>query len=223
MYYFHRHTEDSHTLVICDAMTSHADFPGHASFEYRESQDQFTDLEAITEWRHTHELTPGKVTLKDYDFTKPATDLKVEHASGHDTAPAVLEHYDYPGLYTESSRGSNLARVRQQELDARVLRVQGFSTTVSALCVGYRFALTKHPLASENTDHVVLSTRIEMQYSGYESRPGRNAYELPLHGDALCACVPPRTQHPQTGGCRAADSGRGRPFGRRTTPTPTAG
>ncbi len=176
MYYFHRHTEDKHTLVICDAMTSHADFPGFGTIKYRESQDQMLDLEAITEWRHTHELTPGKVTLTDYDYLKPATSLLVDNASVHDTAPAVLEHYDYPGLYTETSRGSNLARVRMQELDARVLRVQGSSTTVGALCVGFRFALEDHELASENTDHVVLSTRIDAQYSGYESGQGETRF-----------------------------------------------
>jgi type VI secretion system secreted protein VgrG len=176
MYYFHRHTEDKHTLVICDAMTSHADFPGYATVEFRETLDQFTDLEAITEWRHVMELTPGKVTLTDYDYLKPGTNLKVEHSSVHDTAPAKLEHYDYPGLYTETSRGSSLARVRQQELDARVLRVQGATTTVGGLCVGYRFTLDDHPLASENTDHVVLSTRIDMQYSGYASGQGETIF-----------------------------------------------
>lgn len=176
MYYFHRHAEDKHTLVICDAMTSHADFPGYATVEFRETLDQFTDLEAITEWRHVVELTPGKVTLTDYDYLKPGTNLKVEHSSVHDSAPAKLEHYDYPGLYTETSRGSNLAKVRQQELDARVLRVQGATTTVGGLCAGYRFTLADHQLDSENTDHVVLSTRIDMLYSGYASGQGETSF-----------------------------------------------
>ena len=172
IYYFHRHTEDKHTLVICDAMTSHADWPGYSTLKYRESQDQFTDLEAITDWRHVHELTPGKVTLNEYDYLKPSTPLKVEHSSVHDTAPAVLEQYDYPGLYTEKSRGSNLARVRQQELDARVLRITGHTTTIGALATGFRFALQDHPLKKENTDHVVIGTRIDAQYAGYESGQG---------------------------------------------------
>jgi type VI secretion system secreted protein VgrG len=176
MYFFHRHTRDKHTLVICNAMTSHADVPGYASIKYRDSQDQMTDLEAITEWRHTHELTTGKVVLTDYDFLKPATSLLVDHSSTQTTAPAALEHYDYPGLYTEKDRGRNLARVRMQELDAHVLRVSGATTTVPALCVGYRFALQDHVLASENTDHVVLSTHIEAQYAGYESGQGENQF-----------------------------------------------
>jgi type VI secretion system secreted protein VgrG len=172
IYYFHRHTEDKHTLVICDAMTSHADWPGYATLKYRESQDQFTDLEAITDWRHMHELTPGKVTLNEYDYLKPSTPLKVEHSSVHDTAPAVLEQYDYPGLYTDKGRGANLARVRQQELDARVLRISGHTTTIGAVATGFRFALQDHPLKKENTDHVVIATRIDAQYAGYESGQG---------------------------------------------------
>ena len=172
IYYFHRHTEDKHTLVICDAMTSHADWPGYSTLKYRETQDQLVDLEAITEWRHTYELTPGKVTLNEYDYLKPSTPLKVDHSSVHDTAPALLEHYDYPGLYTEKSRGANLARVRQQELDARVLHISGATTTIGAVAAGFRFTLQDHPLKKENTDHVVVSTRIDAQYAGYESGQG---------------------------------------------------
>lgn len=181
IYYFHRHTEDKHTLVICDAMTSHADWPGYSTLKFRESQDQLVDLEAITDWRHVHELTPGKVTLNEYDYLKPSTPLKVDHSSVHDSAPAVLEQYDYPGLYTEKSRGANLARVRQQELDARVLRISGHTSTIGAVATGYRFALKDHPLKKENTDHVVISTRIDAQYAGYETGQGEMQFSCRFH------------------------------------------
>ena len=176
IYYFHRYSSDSHTLVICNSMTKHPVVAGYATLKYRDSQDQLLDLEAITEWRHTHELTSGKVTLTDYDYLKPATSLKVEHASIHDTAKAALEHYDYPGLYTETSRGSALAKIRQEELDSRVLRVSGYTSTVGALTVGHSFTLADHPLDSENANHVVLSTRIDAQYTGYESGQGETQF-----------------------------------------------
>ena len=175
-YYFHRHTATSHTLVICNSMTKHAAFDGYATIKYRDSQDQMLDLEAITDWRQTHELTSGKVTLTDYDYLKPATPLKVDHSSTEPTADAVFEHYDFPGLYTETSRGSALASIRQQELDSRVLRISGFTSTVCALTAGYSFELEEHPLSSENVNHVVLSTRIDAQYAGYESGQGDNQF-----------------------------------------------
>ena len=176
IYYFHRHTADSHTLVICNAMSSHEEFAGFGLIEYRDSQDQLLNLEAITEWRHTYELTSGKVTLTDYDYLKPGTSLKVDATSTRDTAEPVFEHYDYPGLYTETSRGRNLANVRQQELDARVLRVTGSTTTVGGLSAGCSFKLDKHPVASENDLHLVISTRIDAQYSGYESGQGQSLF-----------------------------------------------
>jgi type VI secretion system secreted protein VgrG len=176
MYYFFRHAADKHTLVICNGMTTHVDFPGFTKHKYRESQDQLIDLQAITEWRHTHELTPAKVTLTDYDYLKPATSLKVDRSTALSRAPAALEHYDYPGLYTETSRGRDLALVRMQELDAHALRISGYTTTVGALAAGYRFALEEHPLASENTDHVVISTHIDAQYAGYESGQGQSHF-----------------------------------------------
>ena len=176
IYYFHRHAVGEHKLVICNSMTKHQAATGFETIKYRDTQDQMLDLEAITEWRHTYELTSGKVVLTDYDYLKPATSLKVEVTSDEDTPSDVLEHYDFPGLYTETSRGSALARVRQQELDARLLRVAGYSSTVGALAVGYSFTLSEHPLDSENVNHVVLSTRIDAQYAGYESGQGQTQF-----------------------------------------------
>lgn len=176
MYYFHRHAEGSHTLVICDKMNTHDEVTGYGTVKFRGSQDQMLDLEAITEWRHTYELSSGKVTLTDYDYLKPATSLKVDHSSAEPTPLAALEHYDFPGLYTETARGTALATIRQQELDARILRVSGYTSTVMALTVGFSFELNDHPLEAENVDHVVLSTRIDMQYAGYESGQGQTQF-----------------------------------------------
>jgi type VI secretion system secreted protein VgrG len=176
MYYFHEHTANEHTLVIVDSMTKHQPFGGYADIKYRESIDQMLDLEAVTEWRLTHELTSGKSTLVDYDYLKPATSLLVNHDSPLDSADATLSHYDFPGLYTETARGNDLARVRQQELDARSLRITGYTSTVMALTVGYSFTLKDHPLDSENVNHVVTSTRIDAQYAGYESGQGQTQF-----------------------------------------------
>lgn len=176
MYYFHRHEEGSHTLVICDKMTSHADYPGHATLKYRETQDQLISLGSISEWRTQHALTPGKVTLTDYDYLNPGTSLVTHKDSDQGQARAVLEHYDHPGLYLTTARGNNLARVRMQEQDARVLRVSAFTSTLVGVCTGYRFALQDHPLASENTNHVVVATQIDARYAGYESGQGETHF-----------------------------------------------
>lgn len=174
--YFFKHSADRHTLVICDAMTAHEEAPGFATVLYRDTQDQLLELKAITEWRHAHELSTGKVTLTDYDYLKPSTSLSTTVSTTQKTSKAALEHYDHPGLYTDKSRGTGLARVRQQELDARVLRISGHTTTVGGLAAGSRFKLQEHPIAAENVDHVIVGTRIEAQYAGYESGSGETRF-----------------------------------------------
>ena len=62
IYYFFRHEKNNHTLVTCNTPGTHQPFPGYAQMKFRETQDQLTDLEAVTDWRHAHELTTGKVT-----------------------------------------------------------------------------------------------------------------------------------------------------------------
>lgn len=176
IYYFHRHSAAKHQLVICNAMTAHSDFPSYATLKYRQTQDQGLEFEAVTDWRHRQQMSSGKVTLTDYDYLKPPVSLMTDHASVHSTAPAALERYEHPGYYTDKGRGSGLARVRQQEHDAGVLRIFGGSASIAAISAGYRFSLEDHPLGKENTAHVVLATQIDAQFSGYESDQGETTF-----------------------------------------------
>ena len=176
IYYFFEHTADKHTMVVCDAASTHETQPAFETVEFRDSQDQLLEQQAITEWRHAYELSTGKVVLTDYDYLKPSTSLTVNKTSSRSTSPAALEFYDHPGLYLETSRGNALAAVRAEELDARVLRISGATTTVGGLAAGYRFTLKDHPIGSENVEHLVLSTRIEAQFAGYESGQGETLF-----------------------------------------------
>ncbi len=176
IYYYFEHAQDSHTMVICDAMSAHAPYSGFDQIKYRDSQDQLIDLQAITEWRHTYELNSGKVSLTDYNFLTPSTSLMSEATSTKTTSPDTLEIYDHPGLHADTGRGGSLATLRSEELDSRVLRIAGGSTTVGGLAAGSLFTLTEHQLASENVEHLVISTRIEAQYAGYESGQGETHF-----------------------------------------------
>jgi type VI secretion system secreted protein VgrG len=168
MYYFFRHTEDAHTLVVVDNMSAHGPYPAHTDVLFAETLDGMLDIDAVTEWRTSHEVQPGKVTLNDYNFTMPATALLAEKASPRETAKPDYEHYDPPGEYQLMADGERYAALRMEELDARFMRATG-SGNVRGIAVGYRFTLKEHPRAVENAEHVVLASRIDAGYSGYES------------------------------------------------------
>ena len=174
IFYFFRHEQGQHKLVLADAPGVHETVAGFASLPYLEDEQRLADHPAIHKWRMSHEIQTGKVTLRDYHFETPATDLTSNTAAssrGH--ASATLEVYDYPGLYSAKARGDALAKIRLEEAESRFGRYTGQGNT-PGLVTGTRFTLQNHPRDDQNAEYLVLSTRIEMRQAGYESGDERD-------------------------------------------------
>ncbi|WP_332289076.1 type VI secretion system Vgr family protein [Aquincola agrisoli] len=196
LYYYFRHTEGGHTLVVVDKMSAHTAYAGHETVKFRESLDGMLDLEAITQWRTSLEVQPGKVTLNDYNFTTPETSLLASTDSARSGAVAAYEHYDPPGDYQTAGDGSRYAALRMEELDARHLRVTG-SGNVRGLAVGHRFTLAEHPRAAENAAHVLLATRIDAAYTDQESGQGTSHFHCSFTATAASEVFRPQRTTPK--------------------------
>ena len=168
IYYFFTHTADKHMMVIADKPSVHVAVTGHAEFKYRPQSLGAIDFECIDEWRFSHEIQPGKVTLNDYDFEKPASKLFVsaEQTRGH--AANKSEFYDQPGEYIAKGEGERYAHVRLEELQARHSSAHGHATA-TAITIGHRFSLAEHPRKDQNREHIVVATRIDMRDAGLEA------------------------------------------------------
>lgn len=178
IYYYFKHEAGNHTMVVCDKISAHAPYPGFDTIRYRDSQDTHHDFDAITEWHSRVGLPPSQVVLSDYDFLKPGTRLHTPASTTTRTgAKPAYEIYDQPGLFTELSRGNHLADLRMEELDARHFTGLGASQAVRGIAVGHLFKLADHPASTENLDYLVVSSRIEAQYSGYESGQGETQFQ----------------------------------------------
>jgi type VI secretion system secreted protein VgrG len=200
LYYYFKHAEGGHTLVVVDKMSAHASFPGHDKIMFRESLDGLLDVHAITEWRTTREIQPGKVVLNDFDFVNPKTSLLAEKASTRSGASTKMEIYDPPGDYPAKAAGERYAGLRMEEHDARFLRASG-SSLARGIATGHRFTLDEHPCGSENADHVVLSTHIDAAFSGYEAGQGDSHFvcrfeTMPASGVFRPARITPKPMVP---------------------------
>ena len=171
LYYYFRHEAARHTLVVVDKMSAHAAYPGYASIAFRDSADASTELESIDRWRTSLEVQSGKVTLKDYDFTRPDTLLVSGHPSSRAGAKPAYEQYDPPGDYKIQSEGDRYAALRMDVIDARYRNATG-AGNARGIAVGHRFTLQDHPVAAQNAEHVVVSTRIDARHGGYETGQG---------------------------------------------------
>ncbi len=169
LYYFFRHQEGKHTLVIAHKMAVHAAYPGHEKLLFRDSAAGNLGFEEVVdEWRTQVELQPAKLSLNDYNFETPSSSLLAQTSTVESGLPAMLEIYDQPGEYPDKSAGERYAKLRMEEIESRQPRVQGHSLSRGVAC-GHLFTLAEHPVAGENAKHLVLSTHIEAQYGGYES------------------------------------------------------
>ena len=111
IYYFFRHADGSHPMVVANSPKTHPDVPFIPNAIYEEVKGGVRPDMRIHHWEKNQELRSGKVTLWDHCFELPHQKLDAER-----TTPEVvdigkvshklklpanepLELYDYPGGY----------------------------------------------------------------------------------------------------------------------------
>ena len=161
IFYFFRHTQDAHELVLGDAPSVHTPILGEPAIAFRDPAGMTADEECVFEFTGKMEVLPGAVALRDFDFVRPSLDLTVDsQASDGDTA---LEVYDYPGKYEDPGLGKNVALVRLEELRAPAQVARG-QTVSRRLETGCTFQLTGHAEPELNQDYLLLS----VTHEGYQ-------------------------------------------------------
>jgi type VI secretion system secreted protein VgrG len=169
IFFYFRHAEDKHELVLADAPGTHAETPGFETISYIEDHAQLEVHQAVSDWHMRHEIQTGKVTLSDYNFETPTTNLKsATVATTHAHDETAHESYDYPGLYGVKADGDARAQIRLDEHSARFTRYTG-TGNVPGMVAGARFTLENHPRDDQNAEYLVLQTQIDMQQAGRES------------------------------------------------------
>jgi type VI secretion system secreted protein VgrG len=156
IFYFFEHTQEAHTLVLADTSAGCPAMSGEARLVFRPPRKMVASGESVHEFTSQLEVQPGAVALRDYNFIRPAQDLTA--TSTDDEAESSLEIYDYPGCYEEPGSGKSLAKVRLEELRARVELASGASNC-RRLRTGHTLELDEHPVGSFNRGYLVLSAR----------------------------------------------------------------
>ena len=179
IFYFFRHTEDQHQMVIADSPAVFEASEGFEEVSFLEDDAEQLEDTALTTWQVRNEIQTGTVILRDYNFETPSADLK-SFASTSIRTHTHHEHnvYDYPGLYADKARGDVITQIRLEEQESLFARVTA-SGNHPMLVTGCRFTLADHPRDDQNIEYIILSTRIDMNQAGYESGVG---------GDTLFAC-----------------------------------
>jgi type VI secretion system secreted protein VgrG len=116
IYYFFKHENDKHTLVLADSATAHAKVSGYASVLCLLKQPkQAPEEEHFWSLSVAGSLYAGKFTVvRGYDYTKPRTKATlVEQKTSLEPQPGPhFEDYDNPGGLSEQPDAEAEAAVR---------------------------------------------------------------------------------------------------------------
>lgn len=169
IYYYFKHENGKHTLVISDSIGSHETVPGYEEVPYYPPEEtDRRERDYISNWHLSQEIQPGVYALNDFDFEKPKANLQVKSAIKRDHEQADFEIYDYPGEFIETSDGETYVRTRIEELQAQYEIAKG-SGDVAGLTTGCLFKLTNYGREDQNREYLVASVNYELGPQEYES------------------------------------------------------
>jgi len=120
IYYFFKHSDGSHTMVVANSPGSHSDVsPGPSNLIFEAVGGGTREEDRVNAWEKAQELKSSKVVLWDHCFELPHKHLEAPSpiqgsvAAGKSShklqlgANAPLELYDFPGAYAQRFDGIN--------------------------------------------------------------------------------------------------------------------
>ena len=192
--YHFEHSEGKHRLVLSDAMAAYRE---NASEAYRQVEYHAPGWKIDAEYIHSfvpeHQLTSGRYTTRDYDYTRPRADLTRSRSDPRPTGQADGEvyqwhagrggsHYAQPRAGSAEANdpqdeGRQLALLRMQALRTHGARARA-SGNLRGMVPGCTFKLAKHPRQKANAEYLILDTTFLIEDVGQDSQikeaaPGR--------------------------------------------------
>ncbi|MDI1434914.1 type VI secretion system Vgr family protein [Polyangium sorediatum] len=152
----HYFFDDDSVLVMADGPTAHAPISG-GTLAFRAPLGAMAHGEHVSRFAWAERVRSGKVTLRDYEFRKPALSLETAKKADEE---AELEVYEYPGRYETPERGAELAAMQLEELRTRARSGAGESDSCRVV-PGKTLLLMDHPDDRMNGAYLVM--RVEHQ------------------------------------------------------------
>jgi len=212
IYYYFKHHEDSHVMVLSDAESAHGKPPGDTdTFVFRpvEQGRPSWPLDHVDTWEVKQRFQSSAFASKDFNFEMPRVDLLQRSKSTIKQKQAAgMEVFEYPGNYLTGGDGSQVVRTRIQELEKDVETVAA-AGDLRALGTGELFTLDDHPISNQNKKYLVTAARFEVVNNDFESgaSPPESPTNFRVHFDCIDSKTPfrpdrrtplPRIEGPQT-------------------------
>jgi type VI secretion system secreted protein VgrG len=183
IYYYFRHLDGLHELVMCDTIVQHEPVEKYEEILFLPKGDRRRfQVEYIHNWQSRHRTVTGGVQLLDFDFNDPGAGnfmaLDVIDPEPHARGDSIV--FDYPGGYTSATletQGRSIIKRRLEELKTPHLGAMGESNA-RGLTVGHSFKLKGHPIDAMNVDYLITSMQGTIASHSLESAASLDQGEL---------------------------------------------
>ncbi|WP_028693315.1 type VI secretion system tip protein VgrG [Pseudomonas cremoricolorata] len=183
IYYYFRHEQERHVLVLADAYGAHHSVAGYESVPFYPPDGQHRERDHINDWYLAQEVQPGSLELNDYDFQRPGARINVRSAMPRPHQAGDYPLFDYPGEYQHSEHGEHYARTRLEALQTQHERVE-LSGNARGLGSGHLFSLSGFTRADQNREYLIVAARYHVVQERLESGGGNASAQF--HGNLSC-------------------------------------
>ncbi len=178
IYYYFKHENGKHTMVLSDSISSHAPNPGYEQIPYFPPDSQsHREQDHIYQWSVSQAVQSGMFVLNDYDFERPKANLEVKSSISRSHAMSSMELYDYPGEYLQTGDGETYVRTRIEELHAQYEGADG-QASARGLAAGSLFTLTDYFREDQNREYLIVSALHQLSSDQYTSGAGSEEKEI---------------------------------------------
>jgi type VI secretion system secreted protein VgrG len=143
---------DNDTMVLGDSPAAYETITGDSRLPFRAGQGMNLNEDAVFGLGSRAALTPGKVTLRDWNTEHPSLNMDV-------SAPTKVpgpEWYDYPGEYLEPGAGNRKAKLMAEAEDCAAAAFRG-GTTTGRFVPGAIFKLAEAPAGLEDGGYMITA------------------------------------------------------------------
>lgn len=164
LFYWFKHEDGKHTLVIGNANTKFAECEkGTIHYDIKKSHKDSEDVVSMD----MEKFARTKIeTRRDYYFEDPSLDLTSSETSSE--TGGSEEIYDYPGMYFAKGQGDTFAGLLIDHQDSHVTRIN-FKSTAREIFCGCRVRIADHFHSELNKEVVVLGLEESCTFSGYRA------------------------------------------------------
>ena len=144
-HYYFQHSPDHHLLIFGDKQQAFT--PLTHPTPYVPGKGMVADEPSVNHFEWGVQSQPNRTVRRDYDFKKASRTLQANSRTRTDER--TLEHYSYPGGFTEKGQGERLSDRALERHQSGYCQVSGESDQ-SQLRSGYFMPLSQHHCAAWN-------------------------------------------------------------------------